>query len=92
MYRENPQIYRISPRTQMDLFGQDSLTDEVILDPDVPRAEGGLCGGGDGHAGFIVFAHEGRTSCRATKLGKEHAQVDGFSCGEAKRNIFNFCS
>ena len=46
----------------------DGLANEVILDPDVPGAEGCLGGCGNGHADLIVLSHEGWTGRGMTRL------------------------
>ena len=66
------------------------ITNEMELNSDVACAKGGLGGGRNCHAGLIVFTNKGGPSWSMTKFCQQHAQIDCFSCGQAKSNIFCF--
>ncbi len=45
---------------QKDIVTLDGVADEVELNPNVARTEGGLGSRGNDHAGFIILANVGR--------------------------------
>ncbi len=75
---------------QMYVVMLDCIADEVELDANVASPEGCMGGGGNRHAGLIVFANEGWAIRGMTKLRQKHAQENCLCCCESKRNIFGF--
>ena len=64
----------------MDLLARYGITNEVIFNSDMARAEGCLGGLSYSHAGLIVLANECGTIRWATQLSQQHAQADRFCC------------
>ena len=75
---------------QIDVFSSNNISDEVKLDAKMPCAKRSLSSSCNLETGFIIFTNESGTRRWMTKFSEKLSEIQCFSSGETKGNVFGF--